>query len=45
VLYLYGDYDCVEYFPTVHKHKQYFNWFIVMYTEHYFQYNIFQGKV
>jgi len=35
----------VLYFPIVHEHKQYFNWFIVMYMEHYFWYYIFQGKI
>ena len=32
------------YVPIVHKHKWYFNWFIVAYTELYFQYYILQGK-
>ena len=30
--------------PTVNEHKQYFNWFIVTYKKHYFQYYIFQEK-
>jgi len=34
----------MQYFPIVHEHKQYFNRFIVTYTEHYFQYYILSNK-
>jgi len=27
------DNACVQLFPVVHKHKQYFNWFIALYME------------
>ena len=32
-------------FPVVHERKRYFNWFIATYTEQYFRYYIFQGKI
>ena len=34
----------MQYFSVVHKCKWYFNWIIVAYMEHYFQYYIFQGE-
>ena len=32
-------------FHVVHERKRYFNWFIATYTEQYFRYYIFQGKI
>lgn len=44
-LYWPQDHACMQCFPVVHERKQYFNWFIVMYTDRYFLYHIFQGKL